>query len=55
MLEIAPGNVIHYFIFLLNVVPVGIKVAVFCLDFLSLTEGLMEPDTGTSADLESTR
>lgn len=55
MLEIAPGNIIHYFIFSLNVVPVGMKVVVFCLDFLPLTEGLIEPDAGNSADPECTR
>lgn len=53
-LEIAFGN-IHYFIFPLNVVPIRIKVADFCLDFLTLTEGSMEPDSGTNTDLESSR
>lgn len=55
ILEIAPGNIIHYFIFPLNVVPLRIKVADFCLDFLPLTEGIAKPDIGSSTDLESTR
>lgn len=51
VLEIASGN-IHHFIFPLNVVPIRIKVADFCLDFLPLTVGSMEPNSVTNTDLE---
>lgn len=54
LLEIVSRN-IHYFIFPLNVVLIRIKVADFCLDLLPLTEGSMEPDSGTNTDLESSR
>lgn len=54
MLEFASGN-IHHFIFPLNVVPIRIKVVDFCLDFLPLTVGSMEPESGANTDLEISR
>lgn len=55
MSEIGPRNTIHYFIAPEKVVSVRMKAADFCLDFLPLSKGSMEPDTGINTDLENTQ